>query len=1127
MRTRWGQRRGWKLSGLGLVGLVLVLACGEPPPQELARAVEDDAEAGSTALSSEPSQVASGDELDLGRTGLQLQPWAQGSASVASDGADLYLAVWRDERSGGIFGTRVNTAGKVLEPTGLVLNPSARGFGPGGPVSVAFTGTHFLVVWLDDVEVFAIRLRRDGTRVDPEAVFLRQIDSGGEPSIACDGAGRCLVTVLDIGGDEESSVDALLVTDGPGSLAFESFGVAAGQLGQPRVAWSGRHFLVVWPEEREGSSDVLGARVTPEGTVLDSPGFVISSASGEQREPSVGRMGDRMWVVWEDTRRGESDIFGTRVRDAEVLDRDGLALSTATGRQHEARVASVSGRAFVLWTHEGSSGRSRIRGTRVTADGTVINRAGFPVSAEDFAREENANLACGSAQCFVAYQSPSPADDASGFARSRFVLGTRLTRGEGALDSPALELSKAAPAQRFPAVAWGEDSFLVVWQEFRDVEGPTLVAARIRPDGRVLDRRGIELPGAPGSTSPAVAFDGHEFLVVWQEPHPGGEDIRGARVSASGRLLDRRGIPISTARVRQLSPSVAGGDGRFFVAWEDTRDGELDNLRFTPFGARVGGNGRVLDPAGIRLAPPDRFGLEPDVVHMGDRFLVAWSGGGRIEGTRVAYDGTVMDPAGLALSPPTPFFEASPALSFDGTTALAVWTRFGTEIIGTRVTPEGAIVGTPGFTIVEVPPEGGFVGLPDATFDGVQHQVVWMDTRSPASPLNPLSIRGARVATDGTVLDPGGVPLLTELFNDFTTPPAIAADGEGHSLLAHVRFIEDPDVHSFRLVGRLLGRDWSGQWRFTGPMGGGPRAGHIAALLPDGKVLVAGGHAQKRSFFLSSAEVYDPRSDTWRSTGSMVEARHSARAVLLPDGKVLVVGGEGFALVLATAELYDPVSGTWRRTGPMRDPREGHTATLLPNGKVLVAGGLNLEGTLATAELYDPASGTWRPTGSMVEPREGHTATLLLNGKVLVAGGTTAELYDPASGTWSPTGAPLEPLSGPATLLLDGRVLVAGGTTAQVYDPASGTWSATGAPLEPLSGPATLLLDGRVLVAGGTTAELYDPASGTWSVTNPMAIPRAGHTATRLRDGRVLVAGTPANTEEEMESAELYTPGPP
>jgi hypothetical protein len=147
-------------------------------------------------------------------------------------------------------------------------------------------------------------------------------------------------------------------------------------------------------------------------------------------------------------------------------------------------------------------------------------------------------------------------------------------------------------------------------------------------------------------------------------------------------------------------------------------------------------------------------------------------------------------------------------------------------------------------------------------------------------------------------------------------------------------------------------------WTATGGMID-DRFGHAATLLPDGRVLVVGGDGFGIGV-LASAELYDPSSGTWIATGNMIEARYGL-AALLPDGTVLVAGGTtdgGGDGLLASAELYDPSSGSWTATATMIEARAGHTVTLLLNGKVLVAGGYSsLEG-LASAELYDPGSGT-------------------------------------------------------------------------------------------------------------------------------------------------------------------------
>jgi subtilisin-like proprotein convertase family protein/N-acetylneuraminic acid mutarotase len=342
------------------------------------------------------------------------------------------------------------------------------------------------------------------------------------------------------------------------------------------------------------------------------------------------------------------------------------------------------------------------------------------------------------------------------------------------------------------------------------------------------------------------------------------------------------------------------------------------------------------------------------------------------------------------------------------------------------------------------------------------------------------------------------------------------------------------------------------------------RAGHTTTLLPNGKVLVAGGETASYGT-LSSAELYDPASGTWTPTGSMNNARFLHTATLLTNGQVLVAGGQDNSGPLTNAELYDPATGTWTVTGSMTTPRGRYSATLLTNGLVLVAGGddeflaVSNNGVwLSSAELYNPATGKWTPTVSMHNARYLHTATLLPDGKVLVAGGyspgdiggigltSSAELYDPATGTWTPTGSlNTRRCFQTATLLPNGQVLVAGGrstngvalTNAELYDPATEQWTVTG-PLNTgrLAHTATLLPNGQVLVVEGSggvftnsaifsSAELYDPATGKWMVASPLNNARTGQTATLLANGKVLVAGgwsDNAPGSGVISSVELY-----
>lgn len=324
------------------------------------------------------------------------------------------------------------------------------------------------------------------------------------------------------------------------------------------------------------------------------------------------------------------------------------------------------------------------------------------------------------------------------------------------------------------------------------------------------------------------------------------------------------------------------------------------------------------------------------------------------------------------------------------------------------------------------------------------------------------------------------------------------------------------------------------------------RSHHAAVTLPDGRVLIAGGHTISGSItsMTAAAEIYDPATGLFAPTGSLTVGRGELAAARLADGRVLALGGLGLVngspANLASAEIYDPAAGTWTATGSMSTPRRNAIALALPDGRALVIGG---DQDTAACEIFDPVTGTFSPTGSLLTSRGYMAAAVLQDGRVLVVGGysasfvdqSSAEIWDPASGNWSPTGAMSAARAGlSATTLEDGRVLVAGGNSSNVfppapelYDPATGTFSPAGSLNAPRTRhAATRLADGSVLLLGGSAAtflperriERYDVASSTWQIVDSLLTARSTLTASPLGNEVLIAGGTPG----PLASAEIF-----
>ena len=384
----------------------------------------------------------------------------------------------------------------------------------------------------------------------------------------------------------------------------------------------------------------------------------------------------------------------------------------------------------------------------------------------------------------------------------------------------------------------------------------------------------------------------------------------------------------------------------------------------------------------------------------------------------------------------------------------------------------------------------------------------------------------ATLLDDGRVLVVGG---------DVQTP--LGSDGSTIARTVQQAEVYDPETGVFSVTGRLAQA----------------RAGHTATRLADGRIVIIGGYGVTGPGGMApAAEVFDPASGTFATIGTLGQPRAEHIASLMPDGRVLVAGGrtgysaDGYAFTfLGSAEVLDPGRGEFRTVGPLVSERADAAAAPLAGGRVLLIGGSNQFGTPHSVEVFDPATETFAAVDSIPSIHLSPQAALLPDGRIFIPPdgsdrGDTSVTFEPgtervATATTSETpraGGPSKAVAttamrtgGTATKLADGRVLLTGGRggtdnmpmrSADLFDPATGSITPTGSMAFAHEGHlAVLLPDGRVMLLGGDYPalgpEVYDPATGTFGPASPLVARRvAGEptfTVRGLADGRIGIGG--------------------
>ena len=351
------------------------------------------------------------------------------------------------------------------------------------------------------------------------------------------------------------------------------------------------------------------------------------------------------------------------------------------------------------------------------------------------------------------------------------------------LDPNGIVISSANGTQYLPDVAYSGSDYMVVWSD--DQTTSTMVfGTKVTTSGGVQIPNGKALSTSTKSYNSAIAFDGKNYLVAWQQNKSSTSnelDIYASHIDTSGQPLS--GLAVSTEVKGQMGPVLAFGNGKYLLVWVDERN-TTSGIEYDIYGARVSSAGSLLDPAGIMISSATGLQSDPDVVFDGTNFFVVWEDerngttDNDIYGARVSSSGIVLDANGLSLVKKVGH-QVKPAIGCDTTNCLVAFMDAPTagvfDVHGFLMTKSGAVV-TPGVFTISSAKNSQY--NPRVEFDGSNYLVVWMDDRKV---LQKYEIYASRILPSGTVMDPSGILIFSGKTTSYF--PKIAFDGTNYLIV--------------------------------------------------------------------------------------------------------------------------------------------------------------------------------------------------------------------------------------------------------------------------------------------------------------------------------------------------------
>lgn len=727
-------------------------------------------------------------------------PGSQRSPRLARGGTGT-LMVWADERSKigslldqsgvDVYAQRLDDQG---QPTGDGPFVVTDEFGTQTAPQVVWNGSHWLVAWTSQVQtpfffawtVKAVRVAPDGTVVDATPITVPFEDT---TSVGFDltllGANWMVLTQGSSSGNTglfgtRIAPDGTLVDASPVQLVAPGVGLFFGVDAEGTAT----RLVVAYQSGSSFSARLFDTNLAAVGATFSVPGTRFASN------------GSDFYLTWS---TGTNVVGSPMDTSGNLAHPSGVVLTPSASVLAQPFSGSMNWSGSVWWI----GWQHAIQGIqlrRVRPDGTALG----PIVTVDAANESDhgppvvAALPTGGVQ--IAWQ------DIDGAEWN--VLGQRVLANGTSL--PFANMVQGTAAHSRTELATGPNGTALLTARSESATENRALAWPLDRFGNALSDP-ITVASGANIGAPAAAWNGQQWLVAWAD---------------AGQILARRydaGLsPIDASPFLVMpgfSADVAALGDDFLVV--GTEFGSSIQLLF-PYAVRVDGpTGAVLDPTPIQLG--NNFAQLPRVVTCGGRWLVAWQRNFSHDDRLASIESCFVDSNGVNSSVNVPVFSSGgrPDLASDGSQALIAW-RTGTlasadtDIRGRLIDASGNFVGSDFL----VSGASGKQRDPAVAWNGAHFVVTWEDLRDAAAFFDErTALYGARVDSNGNVLDPSGFPIAAD-GAPIIDPALMASDGD--VVVAAARFDTTPGRLSYRAITRRIGH-WTDEGEALAGPSGTPR----------------------------------------------------------------------------------------------------------------------------------------------------------------------------------------------------------------------------------------------------------------------------------------------------------------